>query len=108
VLKCVTQVTGHGEHIIIKGAGLPVWNPDKTGSNRYSSTSTANTTSHSSDNENDSESDEDTDDVEATVGDMNITVSVQFPTENFSSRHQRSLHISDDSFTDIEVIDLDD
>jgi hypothetical protein len=89
---------------------LPIWNPDKTGSNRHSSTNTANTTSHNIDNENDSESDEDTDAETATVGDMNIKVNVQFPTENFSSRQQRSLHsISDDSFTDtIEVIDLDD
>jgi hypothetical protein len=85
-----------------------MWNPDKTGSNRHSSTSTVGT-SHSSDS--DCESDEDTDDVEAaTVGDMNITVNVQFPTENFSSRQQRTLHsISDDSITDtFEVIDLDD
>jgi hypothetical protein len=88
---------------------LPIWNPDKTVSNRHNSTSTADS-SHSSDSDSDSEPDEDTDDVEATVGDMNITVNVQFPTENFSSRQQRTLHsISDDSITEgIEVIDLDD
>jgi hypothetical protein len=81
-----------------------VWNPDKTGSNRHNNTSTNNTSNSSDSSDSDSDNDDDSDmndtDVEATVGDMNITVRVEFPTESFSNRHQRALN-------GIEVIDLD-